>query len=220
VASMRGAILTGALPPGMKLRQHKLAEQFGTTRIPVRDALQALAYEGLVSSMPYRGYVVTELDGDDIQEVYDLRIILESHAVRLAVPLITDEDLQTLASLHAAIAEAPSTDEHLAALEEFYIKVYALSGRPRLVGLISRLRQQVARTMRWPTLQHAIDHHERFFVAIRTGDAEAAATELATHYRHVATLIRRHLRETAVTGHRKTRVPAVRASTRAAESKT
>src|SRR5712692_7244245 len=84
LTSMREAILTAALPPRTRLRQEKLAEMFGTSRIPIREALRALEYEGLVTSLPYRGFTVTELDADDIEEVYDLRIVLERHAVGLA----------------------------------------------------------------------------------------------------------------------------------------
>ena len=193
--SMREAILTAALPPGTRLRQEKLAELFGTSRIPVREALRALEYEGLVTSMPRRGFTVTELDADDIEEVYDLRVLLESHAVRLAVPLITDEDLQILEGLYARMVKAPSGDEQLAAREGFYSRLYTITGRPRLVAQISRLRQEIARSLRWPTLQHAPEHHERFFEAIKAGDAEGAAALLASHYRRVAILIRRYLRD-------------------------
>ena len=194
LTSMREAILTAALPPGTRLRQEKLAELFGTSRIPVREALRALEYEGLVSSLPYRGFTVTELDADDIEEVYDLRIVLESHAVRLAVPLMTDEDLQVLEGMYAEMTAAEPGDEQLAAREHFYIRLFSMTGRPRLVALISRLRQEVARSLRWPTLQHAPAHHEQFFDAIRAGDAERAASQLASHYRRVAILIRRYLR--------------------------
>lgn len=198
LASMREAILTAALPPGTRLRQEKLAELFGTSRIPVREALRALEYEGLVTSMPRRGFTVTELDADDIEEVYDLRILLESHAVRLAVPLITDEDLQNLEELYARMVTAASGDELLAGREAFYSRLYSITGRPRLVAQISRLRQEIARSLRWPTLQHAPEHHERFLEAIRAGDAEAAAAQLASHYRRVAILIRRYLRDASV----------------------
>lgn len=194
LASMREAILSGALPPGARLRQEKLADRFGTSRIPVREALRALEYEGLVRSSPYRGFTVTELDADDIEEVYDLRILLEGHAVRLAVPLMTDEDLRDLEDLYAAMVAAPAGDAQLAARERFYIRLYSMTGRPRLVGLISRLRQEVARSLRWPTLQHAPSHHAAFFEAIKAGDAERAASQLASHYRRVAILIRRYLR--------------------------
>ena len=195
LTSMREAILTAALPPGARLRQERLAEMFGTSRIPVREALRALEYEGLVTSLPYRGFTVTELDADDIEEVYDLRILLEGHAVRLAVPLMTDEDLRTLEDLYAKMAQPQAGDAQLAARERFYNRLYSITGRPRLVKLISRLRQEVARSLRWPTLQHAPEHHEQFFAAIREGDAERAASLLASHYRRVAILIRRYLRD-------------------------
>jgi DNA-binding GntR family transcriptional regulator len=195
LSSLREAILTAALPPGARLRQEKLAEVFGTSRIPVREALRALEYEGLVTSMPRRGFTVTELDADDIEEVYDLRILLESHAVRLAVPLITDEDLQILEELYAQMVAAVSGDEQLAARERFYTRLFGITGRPRLVAQISRLRQEIARSLRWPTLQHAPEHHERFLEAIKAGDADGAAAQLASHYRRVAILIRRYLRD-------------------------
>jgi DNA-binding GntR family transcriptional regulator len=194
LTSMREAILSGELPPGSRLRQEKLAERFGTSRIPVREALRALEYEGLVRSSPYRGFAVTELDAEDIEEVYDLRIVLEGHAVRLAVPLMTDEDLRELDELYAEMVAAPAGEAQLAARERFYTRLYSMSGRPRLVGLISRLRQEVARSLRWPTLQDAPAHHEGFFAAVRAGDAERAASQLASHYRRVTILIRRHLR--------------------------
>jgi DNA-binding GntR family transcriptional regulator len=194
LAAMRRSILSGELAPGTRLRQEKLAAEFGTSRIPVREALRALEYEGLVRSEPYRGFTVTELDADDIEEVYDLRILLEGHAVRLALPLMTDDDGRVLEEMYAEMVSAPPGDAQLAARERFYIRLYAMTGRPRLVGLIARLRQEVARSLRWPTLQHAPSHHEAFFEAIRAGDAERAASQLATHYRRVAILIRRHLR--------------------------
>ncbi len=96
LSSLREAILAGVLSPGARLRQEDLAERFGTSRIPVREALRALEYEGLVASEPNRGFTVTELDADDVEEVYDLRIVLESHAVRVALPLLTDEDIVEL----------------------------------------------------------------------------------------------------------------------------
>jgi len=205
LSSLREAILAGALPPGSRLRQERLAGQFGTSRIPVREALRALEHEGLVTSFPYRGFTVTELDADDIEEVYELRILLESHAVRLAVPLMTDEDLTTLEQLYGDMARAQAGEAQLAARERFYIRLYSMAGRPRLVTLIARLRQEVARSLRWPTLQHAPEHHERFFEAVRAGDAEGAAAQLASHYRRVAILIRRNIRDAAISERQRSR---------------
>jgi DNA-binding GntR family transcriptional regulator len=195
LSALREAILSGVLEPGARLRQEELADLFGTSRIPVREALRALEYEGLVSSEPHRGFTVTALDADDVEEVYDLRILLESHALRLALPLLTDEDLGDIEQLYLEMTNATDPDAELAARERFYIRLYSVTGRPRLVGLIVRLRQEVARALRWPTLQHAPAIHEHFFDAIRDGDTERAVAQLSGHYRRVALLIRRYLRE-------------------------
>jgi DNA-binding GntR family transcriptional regulator len=195
LASVREAILAGVLEPGARLRQEELADVFRTSRIPVREALRALEYEGLVRSEPHRGFTVTSLDADDVEEVYDLRILLEGHAVRLALPLLTDDDLDELERLFDRMKNATTPDEQLAAREGFYLRLYSVTGRPRLVGLIARLRQEVARALRWPTIQHSPSIHEQFFDAVKTGDAERAVAQLSGHYRRVAMLIRRYLRE-------------------------
>jgi DNA-binding GntR family transcriptional regulator len=195
LAAVRNAILAGTIEPGERLRQEELAEVFETSRIPVREALRALEYEGLVTSEPHRGFTVTSLDADHVDEIYELRILLESQAVRLSVPLLTDEDLREIGRLFERMTAATNPDEALAAREQFYYRLYSVSGRPRLVGLIVRLRQEVARALRWPTLQHGASFHEHFFEAIKDGDAERAVSQLTAHYGRVAVLIRRYLRE-------------------------
>lgn len=193
--AVREAILTNVFPPGARLRQEELAEIFGTSRIPVREALRALEYEGLVQSEPHRGFTVTSLDADDVEEVYELRILLEGEAVRLAIPLLTDEDLTELNALFEAMTETTDPDEQLAARERLYLRLFAVAGRPRLLSLILRLRQEVARALRWPTIQYSPSHHAQFFEAVRAGDADQAVAHLSAHYRRVALLIRRYLRE-------------------------
>ena len=195
LSAVRNAVLAGVLEPGARLRQEDLADVFGTSRIPVREALRALEYEGLVTSEPHRGFTVTSLDADDIEEVYELRILLEGQAVRLALPLMTDDDLRDLADLFAKMQGASTPDEQLASRERFYTRLYSITGRPRLVGLIARLRQEVARALRWATIQHSGAIHESFYEAVKTGDADRAVAQLAGHYRRVAVLIRRHIRE-------------------------
>ena len=195
LVSVRQAILSGILGPGARLRQEELADVFGTSRIPVREALRALEYEGLVTSVPHRGFTVTALDADNVEEVYDLRILLESEAVRLALPLLTDEDLDDLEKLFRVMQDAGSPDDQLAAREQFYLRLYSVTGRPRLVGLIVRLRAEVARVLRWATIQHSSSIHEHFFEAVRVGDADRAVAHLAGHYQRVKVLIRRYIKE-------------------------
>lgn len=206
LGALRRAILEGILEPGARLRQEDLATVFETSRIPVREALRALEYEGLVESEPHRGFTVSSLDADEIDEIYDLRIVLESHAVRLAVPLLTDADLAELTTLYRAMTDAEDPDAQLAHRERFYLYLYSISGRPRLVAMIVRLRQEVARSLRWKLVQHSPSHHEEFFEAIKAADADRAAQKLTSHYRKVAALLRRYLRDfdqnhRAVSGH-------------------
>jgi DNA-binding GntR family transcriptional regulator len=193
--TLREAILEGVLPPGARLRQEDLAAAFNTSRIPVREALRVLEYEGLAESQPHRGFAVTALDADQIEEIYDLRTVLETHAIRVAIPLLTQQDLDDLQALYDAMEATENADEKLARREQFYIRLYSVTARPRLVGLIARLRQEVARSLRWRLVQQSPTHHELFFEAVRNGDADLAAAELAAHYRKVVALLRRFLRE-------------------------
>jgi DNA-binding GntR family transcriptional regulator len=194
VAALREAILDGVLPPGARLRQEDLAGVFRTSRIPIRAALRALEYEGLATSEPHRGYTVTSLEGPDIEEIYELRILLESHAVRLAIPLLTETDLEELRTRYDAMAGSSDPDEQLARREEFYGRLYAVTARPRLIEVITRLRREVARPLRWRLATHTPSHHEAFWAAVRDGDPDRASAELASHYRRVAALLRRLVR--------------------------
>jgi DNA-binding GntR family transcriptional regulator len=193
--TLREAVLDGILMPGARLRQEDLAAAFSTSRIPVREALRVLEYEGLARSEPHRGFTVTALDADQIEEIYDLRTVLESHAVRLAIPLLTELDVTTLQGLYDEMEAASDSDTRLAKREEFYLRLYGVTARPRLVGMIARLRQDVARSLRWKLVQHSPAHHAVFFEAVKAGDADRAAAELASHYRKIAALLRRFLRE-------------------------
>ena len=195
LVALREAIIEGILPPGTKLRQEDLASTFSTSRIPIREALRALAYEGLVSSEPYRGFQVTALPIEDIEEIYELRAVVEGHAARVAISLLTDQDLHDLEALYTAMATELDPDRQLVLREEFYLRLFSTTGRPRLVELIARLRQEVARSLRWKLIQYSPNHHEAFWQAICDADGDRAAAELASHYRKVAALIRRFLRD-------------------------
>ncbi len=195
LAVVRRAVLAGIVQPGVKLRQEDLAAIFGTSRIPVREALRVLEHEGLVRSEPHRGFAVTALDADQVEEIYELRIVLEGHAIRQAIPLLTESDLLELDQLHDDMEHATDPEDQLKKRERFYMRLYSVTARPRLVGLIARLHQEVARSLRWKLVQHSPSQHQSFYEAIRRGDAETAVDELTHHYRKVAALIRRFVRQ-------------------------
>jgi DNA-binding GntR family transcriptional regulator len=197
LAALREAIHEGVLPPGARLRQEELSAVFDTSRIPVREALRLLEYEGFVRSEPRRGFVVTELDADQLEEIYELRLALETHAVRAAIPLLTDLDLAELSQLYEEMETADDPDVRLVKRDLFYLRLYSVTARPQLVDLIVRLRKRIPRPLRWKLVRHLHEpnHRRILFQAVQNGDADLAAHELESHYRKVIGLLRRFLRE-------------------------
>ena len=181
VAAMRAEILSGELAPGTRLNQAQLAQRFGTSRIPMRDALARLEQDGLVAFDVRRVARVRELTVDDVTEIYDMRQLLEPLAVRLSVSTLTDEAIRRLIylseTMDAASAE-PSAGRP--ARRAFYEELYALSGRARLAGAILRLRDEVTRyhVMEGASSRHA---HADLRRAIRNRDADGAATIVDRH---------------------------------------
>jgi DNA-binding GntR family transcriptional regulator len=88
---IRAAILDGRLPPGQRLKEEELARELGISRTPVREALLVLQTEGLVDAAPNRGAVVREHDGDDLEDLYQLRAVLEGYAARRAAANVSEE---------------------------------------------------------------------------------------------------------------------------------
>jgi DNA-binding GntR family transcriptional regulator len=194
--ALRQAILRGILPPGTRLRQEALADVLDAgSRIPVREALRVLESEELVDSQPHRGFTVTGHDPHQIEEIYEMRTVLETHALRIAIPLLTDSDVEELGELSRAMVAEEDPDVALQLRERFYTRLYSVTGRPRLVGLITRLRQEVGGSLRQRSVEESTRHHQRLFEAIQRGDADTSVSELASHYRKVAGLIRRALSE-------------------------
>lgn len=195
----RTAILSGVIQPGEHLRQETVGRVFGTSRMPVREALNALESEGLVASSPRRGFIVTRLDAEDVDEIFDLRVLLEGEAVRLAIPLLTRADVDALEKLHQKMILATGPAAKAAARDRYHLRLYAVSGRPRLVELIRSLRKETARAGQWPGLQDGHLVHDHLFHAVRESDIEQVVQHLTDHYALVAQLLRRFLRETSTT---------------------
>lgn len=193
--ALRTAILDGTLAPGSRLPQEDLAAVLQTGRIPVRRSLRVLEFEGLVRSEPNRGYTVTELEPDDIEQIYHLRIVLESHAVRLAIPRLAEDDLDELDRLHDALLVEPDPAEALVLRDRFRARLYAVTNRPRLTSAILRLRQEVARAVIGRPRHHKPGDLTDFLAAVKAGDADGAVADLTAHYQQTSALLRRYLRE-------------------------
>src|SRR5471030_2914855 len=89
-------ILSGKLRPGQKLAERDLGERLKVSRTPIREALGRLVQDGLVESRPQRGHFVREVDAKTVEDLYDLREMLEKHAIRLAMRRLSDADLAEL----------------------------------------------------------------------------------------------------------------------------
>jgi DNA-binding GntR family transcriptional regulator len=110
-SSLREGIMGGLLAPGAHLRQVELANHFGTSQAPVREALQRLTQEGLVVTMAHKGSFVAQLSMTEVEEVYSLRAELESWAVRRLIDRLTDAHLAALREQIAAMDRAAAVDD-------------------------------------------------------------------------------------------------------------
>ena len=175
--ALREGILDGSLRPGQRVNQEEWAARSGVSMIPVREALRALAGEGLVEYRPRRGYAVTELDLADLEEVYRLRGVLETDALRRGVPHATDDDVTALRGAVAACRGARSAAEQLAANRRFHDLLYGLGGSRVLIRLIGLLWDS---TEAYRALYYALDGeaaiagetHDEIVLAVAMRDAE------------------------------------------------
>lgn len=146
---IREAIMRGVLPPGKWLRQEWLAQQLGISRVPIHVALVQLEGEGLVDLYSHRGAKVRTLTSEQVSEIYRIRILLESYALRLSAPKQTREKLEALRTLAAQLdnRDALSETEFLEDRIHFYDLLYDRENNPMLVRLIADLRSQVGRML-------------------------------------------------------------------------
>ena len=199
VETLRRDIADGRLLPGEPLRQEELALRFGISRIPVREALRALQAEGLVSYSANRGATVTIVSDIEIMEMLEVRIALECHALRLAVPLAADADL---AAAHLALEEydaAPNAEAWSRMNCRFHWSLYMPCECRRLLDAIERNYGQFnSAARRRISLQAGKDRpqreHYRLIELTEKGRADEAAALLETHIRDTQRTIRAHAR--------------------------
>jgi DNA-binding GntR family transcriptional regulator len=183
LSKIRSEILDGTLPPGQKLQQTEIADRFGISRMPVRDALYRLEGEGLVTFEGGRVATVSALDMDEVVEVYEIRIVLEELAAQKAAKNISDDDLAELSKFEAQMEEASKQHDlglYLDLDRHFHLKSYEPSGSPRLLALISRYwaRTQHYRrafTSKPGRMEHALEEHREILKRLQERDADGFA---------------------------------------------
>jgi OHCU decarboxylase len=148
---LRDETLRGTLPPGTQLRQANLAERFGASRIPVREALRQLEAEGLVSYQLNRGAVVIAMSTSEICELLDIRAALESSAAKLAVPNIVSADIELMKRILASYDIATTPVEWAECNRQFHLALCAPSNNERLKKMIEEYC--LSMTNRYPAVR-------------------------------------------------------------------
>ncbi|MDR7465345.1 MAG: GntR family transcriptional regulator [Armatimonadota bacterium] len=197
---LREAILRNVLTGGQQLRQDEIAAHLGVSRIPVREALRQLEAEGLVTFFPHRGAVVSELSHQEVQEIYEIRIPLEATALRLALPRLTQQDLERAEAILEAIDRETEVAKWSGLNREFHTILYTPADRPRLLALINTLRTNVERYQRIyiSLMQHKVNsqrEHRQILEACRRRDVGTAVQALESHLGQAAQELVAYLRD-------------------------
>jgi DNA-binding GntR family transcriptional regulator len=144
--TLRNAILDGRLPCGTAMRQQELASLFGVSRMPVREALRQLEAQSLLHVVTHKGAVVAPLIEDNSAETYELRLLLESEALRLSIPLLTEADLADAENFICALEQEKDYTEIGRLNRLFHMTLYSKAPNQRLLKLV----------------EHGLNEEERF----------------------------------------------------------
>lgn len=185
VAELRKAISSGRLAPGTRLVEADLAAKFAVSRGPIREALRELSYQGLVTLRPKRSAVVRSLTAEDILEVYVLRAVLGSVAIRqlIGASLVTEEVIDNLQRL-ADRAKMKSNRTRQAKLVEcdlaFQTAIIESCGLPRVAARFRESTAEVktfitASGIRYTEIDRILADHDELLAAIKAGDPDHAA---------------------------------------------
>jgi DNA-binding GntR family transcriptional regulator len=175
--ALRRSIIMGHLPPGERLSVEVLAERYGTSVTPVRDALQMLSQEGLITIKPRSGYFVARITLKQLRDLLDLRQILELAAVERAATRITDGELAELEQIHAGYTgdDDASYERYTDENRRFHTLIAAAAENQELVRAVGRLHDRLARFMVIRRAGRTMEQtHGRIIKALRAHDVAAA----------------------------------------------
>lgn len=184
--TLRNAILDGRLPCGTAIRQEALAQLFGVSRMPVREALRQLEAQGLLQVVQYKGAVVAPLIEDDSLETYELRQLLEDQALRLSVPLLSNEDFEEAEGYIEALEVETDFGKIGTLNRQFHQALYGKAPNKKLLALIEAGLIEEERFLRFNLEQMNLgklcqDDHRALLRHARANDVEACIVELQLH---------------------------------------
>lgn len=191
---LREAIERSIFGPGRALRQDELAEVFGVSKIPIREALRTLEAYGFVELPHNRGAVVKELTVGQIRDVFELRLLIEPHLIRLALPSLGAADLDAAEALIDAMDHETNTWSWGELNVRFHRILYEQAQRPLAMRLLAMLE---GHEQRYSVMQLSLaglnrssnEDHREILAACRRGDADEAARLTAVHVAEVKDIV-------------------------------
>jgi DNA-binding GntR family transcriptional regulator len=197
-SSLREAILDGRLPSGTAVRQQELADLFGVSRMPVREALRQLEAQSLLTVVQHKGAVVAPLITSNAVETYALRSVLEGFALRLSIPLLDDNDL-AMAAQYIEQLEGQTSYAEIARLNRlFHMSLYHKAPNTKLLDLVERELNEEERFLRFHLSSMGLgkltqDDHRAILAAAAAKDIDQAVRLLEEHLEKASVTMRRHL---------------------------
>ncbi|MDP1720564.1 MAG: GntR family transcriptional regulator [Candidatus Nanopelagicaceae bacterium] len=165
-ASLKEEILAGKYPPGIRIRQENIADQFKASRSPVREALRMLEADGLVKLVAHTGAWIAQLSLQECEEMYQIRERIEPLMLRLSIPHLTKSEMNELAQLTVQMERSSDIEIFLKLDREFHLLSYAGAQTAHLGEMVQRL---------WNTTQH----YRRAYSKLLAADGFKSA-----HYEH------------------------------------
>jgi len=185
---MVDAILTGRLPPGTRIVETKLAQQFGVSQAPVREALRDLALYGFVVSSPFRGTRVRRITPEELLEIYPIRAALEGVAAAAAATRIDEATLSQLEGLITAMREAAARNDHWAQVSAdgaFHHTIITAARNRMLEHVWQTMRLSVTtcvtHSLTHRSLHEITERHVPVLEALRTRDPVKAEAAIRHH---------------------------------------
>ena len=185
---IRERIVSLEMPPGSVVNEPRLREELEIGRTPIREALQRLAQENLVRSVPHRGTFVTDVNITDLARITEVRVVLEAYAARLAAERLGDADRQAITELLDTIeARGANNQRELMRLDqEIHRRIYRAARNPLLESTLERyfnlsLRLWFLVLDREVRLQEAVEEHAALLRAVLAGDGSVAEDSMRRH---------------------------------------
>lgn len=187
---LRQRIFRRELEPGSWIDEVKLAQEYGISRTPLREALKVLAAEGLVTMKVRRGAYVTEVSEQDLAEVYHLLALLESDAAAVVASRATDAELKELHKLHKELEAAVNNRERFFAVNErFHMRLLDLAANRWRNQMVADLRKVMKLNrhnslLKSGRIQESLAEHAAIMEALARRDAESARERMQQHFRN------------------------------------